>query len=73
MIRRVEQKIATNSLARVNPVVEEQIRVLATGGDLTQTFREIEIKEIGRVGRDAYLADLYRTRQSIAEEGIGGE
>ena len=69
---RVEREITTNPLARVNPLVEQQIQILETDGNLESAFTPDEIEEIGHTGRDEYLADLYRTRQSIAKEGLAG-
>ena len=74
MIQRVGQKITTDPNARVNPVVEEQIRVLETGGELKSVFTDDQIGLINTLGRRKSLARLRIIQHSIANEHhFGGE
>ena len=54
---RIEKQFI-NPQARVNPLIENQIRVLREGGNLQEVFDEDELDTLDRMGKEKYLAHL---------------
>lgn len=53
-----------NSNTQVNPELERRIKVLEDRGNIEEVFLPHEIRELGSMGREEYLAYLYRLRTS---------